>query len=740
MKSGESEIFKKYRVVNQIASSIPLMTANVNETVHVVSVSETSYAIYDARKMNLVFCGPMFQRIHCAYQKDDVVYVGSYRTVHSSVRGEIAKSLILPRDPVQSNKRVCVADEENVVRQIAGFGNAILILTATELFVTEDLDEMYKIEHSDITGLYHPHTYVNKILQIMGCRMVLFNISSRKDIYAYTPFDAEIRTVEQTPVIDIVGVGLQNGTIHIFNLKTDKVLFSFKVSGAVTGLSFGGSHLVATTEAGMFVFDLDEKKSVISRENSVESCGHKENVLSARFLDDKSVVVSTGDSISIFEIEKYSMELIKRRRTYNGEIVGMEFADLKNVVVFGPENVFSMNLYRDELGFEFKFKGVVEMQDVNENIVCFGKRSLHSLDLAEKNSRFILNKNVACLAVYKDFCCLGSEDIVLVNLKSKLVHSRIGIEEDLVDLAMDFTRIAAATSSGICLYSMKGTLLSKHEQTGIRRIRIVDNFVIACTETQVLFYDESLSRAFTMADEITDYSVSRDVKWIAILCGNRVFLYDILTTSLLDILVLEEEAKFVKLSPKQDFLLVASVSNNLILYSNKSLFGASVRSEEMAASFARFRRGNEAREMRWERTRNSFYMELLLLRGLTKRDAVPGMEEDALAENTDAGEPGERAAYKIAPETLARLLDEDWIAGLNKEQVLRIMELVVPHTSTSMEMTQEILFRLLKHKSHLLEPRDVYSFHETFDREWRAFEDNALRTIGYLNMEANGLL
>jgi U3 small nucleolar RNA-associated protein 21 len=153
----------------------------------------------------------------------------------------VVRCFTLPSGSVQSNKRVrCVRREYR--REI------VLILTQNELFVTEDLNEMYKIEHDEIERLFHPHTFINKVVIVLkGGKMVLYNVSSRKEVYAYEPFEAAITAIEQSLVVDVVGIGLENGTIHIFNLRTDRVLFSFKLQNAVKELSLGGGRLMAIT-------------------------------------------------------------------------------------------------------------------------------------------------------------------------------------------------------------------------------------------------------------------------------------------------------------------------------------------------------------------------------------------------------------------------------------------------------------------------------------------------------------
>ncbi|TBU18556.1 hypothetical protein CWI42_060380 [Ordospora colligata] len=739
MRYSESDLFKKYRVANRITSEHALMVQQVDETVHVVSMTQNGYLIYDANKLNLVFCGPMFYRVDCGYQHNGVVYVCSGNKVYATVRGEIIKTVLLHEGSEKSNKRVKVADEDcnRVVKQMIGFGSIILLLKENELVVTEDLNEMYKIEHEGIAMLFHPHTYVNKVIKVMqGGEMVLFNVMSRKIIYTYTAFGSMISVIEQSSVIDIVGIGLEDGTIHIFNLKSDKMLFSLKMNGRVNEMSFAGNLLVAVSDADMAVFDLDDRRKMMSvkgltsegkknydADEDAGIRGHN-RVISARLIDNKSVVLSTENSISIYEINNYTLELIKRRSVYNGEIVGMEFVNRNTVLLFGPRSIFSTNIYKDEQNFMFKFKGSVEMMDVNHNVVCFGNKQLHALEVNEKRSRLVMKKDMKCLAVYKDFCCFGKDKVFLINLKSKLVHARFCVGEDLVDIAMDLDQIVVATVSGLHFYSMKGEMKSKYECTGIRSIKLVENFVVIRMENRIIFYEDGVSRVFATGEEVTDYGISSDSKWIAILCGNKVLVYDVVTSMHLDVLEMNENAKFVRFSPDIDFLLVVSESNDLIIFSNKMLFLECNKSEDDVVDFTMFKASTDKREEVWKRGRSNLCSDLLLIRGLHQ----PSDVNDELTDIT------------LSVQALEKLMDEEWIKGLCKQEVLKIMNLIMPHMNTAIDITQRILFSILRYKSHLLEPDDISAFNKMFGSVWTDFEESMLKTIGYLTVEAEGLI
>ena len=119
-----------------------------------------------------------------------------------------------------------------------------------------------------VTCAMHPHTYLNKIvLGFDDGSMQLWNIRTQKlihqfDTSAWTPAAASLFAahtpqlsqsspsgparrrrrvvcIEQSPAVDVVGVGLDDGSVVVHNLKLDQMLMSFSHhDGPVTALTF----------------------------------------------------------------------------------------------------------------------------------------------------------------------------------------------------------------------------------------------------------------------------------------------------------------------------------------------------------------------------------------------------------------------------------------------------------------------------------------------------------------------
>lgn len=72
--------------------------------------------------------------------------------------------------------------------------------------------------------LAHPDTYLNKIL-VGGStgKLQLWNIRTGSLIMNFKGYGSGITTIQQTPSVDVMAIGLADGTIDIMNLKYDEV-------------------------------------------------------------------------------------------------------------------------------------------------------------------------------------------------------------------------------------------------------------------------------------------------------------------------------------------------------------------------------------------------------------------------------------------------------------------------------------------------------------------------------------
>ena len=95
----------------------------------------------------------------------------------------------------------------------------------------------------------HPVTYVNKLILYGEEKFILVNAIANKTLYSFDKFTTSLKdnqqkiaVVEPTPLVDIVGVGFDNGAISFLNLKRDQVVFSVKQKLPVTALAFSSQQ------------------------------------------------------------------------------------------------------------------------------------------------------------------------------------------------------------------------------------------------------------------------------------------------------------------------------------------------------------------------------------------------------------------------------------------------------------------------------------------------------------------
>lgn len=181
-------------------------------------------------------------------------------------------------------------DRENIIR--------VWEIRSEELSLTLPFD----VQSFEMTALLHPATYVNKIL--MGSTqgsLQLWNIRTQKCIYTFNGWNSKVTQLCQAPAIDIVAIGLENGSIIVHNLKIDETLMKFKQEwGSVLSLTFrsdGQPYLVSSSSSGhLAVWNLEHKRLETQMRNI-----HSGPIVGANFINREPLLVtnSTDNSLKV---------------------------------------------------------------------------------------------------------------------------------------------------------------------------------------------------------------------------------------------------------------------------------------------------------------------------------------------------------------------------------------------------------------------------------------------------------
>ena len=202
------------------------MYRSAEDTLIASVVGQNAFYVYNADKLSLVFMSKFIA--------EEIVWI------QAAPNGLIYTALAESNQIVAWNKMHRVASYGGHTTAVLEFivaGDLLFSLAEDgEFFVTNMTDKKsgdagkviktIKLDKS-LERMIHPITYVNKLLFYGGKKAELWNIIEGAQIYSFT-FESEVEVVEQSPVIDVVVFGCQNGDIVLKNLLYDQTLFTFK--------------------------------------------------------------------------------------------------------------------------------------------------------------------------------------------------------------------------------------------------------------------------------------------------------------------------------------------------------------------------------------------------------------------------------------------------------------------------------------------------------------------------------
>lgn len=145
------------------------------------------------------------------------------------------------------------------------------------------------------TTLIHPATYLNKVL-VGGSNgeTQLWNIRSCSLIHTFSATsDSPVTAISQSPAIDVVAIGQQDGSIRVHDLRMNETIMRFSQTHAVTDLAFrmdGPAVLASSSEDGSIsIWDLAKKRVAHTQRGA-----HDTGIAGLQWVQGQPLLITSG--------------------------------------------------------------------------------------------------------------------------------------------------------------------------------------------------------------------------------------------------------------------------------------------------------------------------------------------------------------------------------------------------------------------------------------------------------------
>jgi U3 small nucleolar RNA-associated protein 21 len=558
-------------------------------------------------------------------------YASSGNVVHVFRRGKPSRDLV--SDLITGT-----------ITQVSVFGNLVLALSDDNLLTCwlDGTDEVYSTVEfgKNFTASYfmHPHTYLNKVL--VGSSegtLQLWNVRSNKMIYEFASLLSPVTYLTQSPVVDVVAVGLLNGGITLINLKLDEVITRFNQETRVTGITFrsegegsgkDAAPLMATSNSSgnIAVWDLSSKRLVHQIMNA-----HDGYISSIHFIPGQPILISSGADNMIKQYIFDSLDgiprLLKHRSGHQKPPHLVRFYDQDGRFLISAGSDRSMRLFsiiRDAQTVELsqgsgtgaiaaRFKqdmlrlppviAVASCELVQRdwsNVVTaheglnyaqtwsIKRKALGPHKLESKDGSFV---NAVAISTCGNFALIGSSQgqVELYNVQSgKWRRSFVGHTKSVTGIVVDRINRTVATTS------LDGTLIIWDFATGSTLFSIpfsspithlichldTDLIALVCDDLSIRVIDLEAKRIvrefWGHSNRISDICFSPDGRWIvSSSLDATVRTWDVPSGKCINLFKVDQPVTSVTFSPHGDFLATTHVDHfSIFLWSNRAMYSS----------------------------------------------------------------------------------------------------------------------------------------------------------------------
>ncbi|XP_071800159.1 WD repeat-containing protein 36-like [Asterias amurensis] len=286
-----SQIFVGFRALGFHCNHVPLaLRYNQRHKDHyVVTAVGKAFHTYNCSKLGIVSVSNAHpDDITCLAADAFLVFTACQNIIRAFTQG---RQVIYTYTGHEKDVHLLLPFGEHLVSIDESSKLKIWDIKSTEVY----LEIQFSNESFQVSALMHPTTYLNKIL--LGSKqgtMQIWNIKSNKLVYTFKGWGSPITVIEQAPAVDVVAVGLEDGRTIVHNLRYDETIVTFTQDwGPVTAISFrtDGQPIMATgsTPGHIALWNLEEKRLQAQMRDV-----HKSGIAGMKFLSSEPVMVTNS--------------------------------------------------------------------------------------------------------------------------------------------------------------------------------------------------------------------------------------------------------------------------------------------------------------------------------------------------------------------------------------------------------------------------------------------------------------
>uniref|UniRef100_A0A8C9XH80 WD repeat domain 36 n=1 Tax=Sander lucioperca TaxID=283035 RepID=A0A8C9XH80_SANLU len=318
MPVGGSALFSGFRVLGLYSGHVPhaLRYHQKHREFYVVTAVGRSFHTYNVNRLGIVaVSNSLPDDISCVAADRMLVFAAAGRDISAFARN---KEVVMRYHGHRQEVRLLLPLGDQLISADAG-GDVIV-------WDVQGGDEYLRLQFDSasfsVSAMMHPSTYLNKVLlgSSQGA-LQLWNIKTSKLVFTFPGWSAGVTSLQQSPAVDVVGVGTATGRIIIHNIRLDETLMSFTQDwGPISSLAFrtDGPPIVASgSPQGHIAFwDLERRQLVTQLRNA-----HSTAVAAATFVHREPLLVTNGADnaikVWIFDQEGGGARLLRSRQGHS---------------------------------------------------------------------------------------------------------------------------------------------------------------------------------------------------------------------------------------------------------------------------------------------------------------------------------------------------------------------------------------------------------------------------------------